>query len=80
MTVIDGEATAIDREQGSSEATGTVLGDRDAEDLGVLLDELSHTFPVDEEVPADHDLLFDTEWKVLEDGQLIIKQIRPFLR
>jgi hypothetical protein len=25
-------------------------------------------------------VLLDTEWKVLVDGRLVIKQIRPFLR
>ena len=29
---------------------------------------------------AGDTLLLDTEWKVLSDGRLIIKQIRPFLR
>lgn len=33
---------------------------------------------VDEPVP-DGRLLWDTEWKVLADGRLIVKQVRPFL-
>ena len=35
---------------------------------------------MDELVPATADVLLDTEWKVLADGRLIVKQVRPFLR
>ncbi len=73
-------ATEITREQGSSEITGVVFEDAEVADLAVLLDALSESFPVDEEAPADREVLLDTEWKVLSDGRLVIKQIRPFLR
>ena len=36
--------------------------------------------PIDEEPPSEREVLLDTEWKVLSDGRLVIKQIRPFLR
>lgn len=80
VTVDRGQATDISREQGSSEVTGVVLHDGDVEDLAILLDALSDSFPVDEVAPADRDVLLDTEWKILSDGRLVIKQIRPFLR
>jgi hypothetical protein len=57
-----------------------VLSDSQLQDLGAHLWSISEGFPVDGAVPADRDLLLDTEWKVLEDGRLIIKQVRPFLR
>jgi hypothetical protein len=37
-------------------------------------------FPVDGVVPPDATVLLDTEWKILPDGSLIVKQVRPFLR
>ncbi len=76
----EGEITQISREQGSSEVSGTVMSDIDVEDLAVLLAELEGLYPIDEEAPSERDVLLDTEWKVLEDGRLIIKQVRPFLR
>jgi hypothetical protein len=50
------------------------------EDMGALLFEITERYPVDDEVPEDRALLWDTEWKRLADGRLIIKQIRPYLR
>lgn len=41
---------------------------------------LRSVFPVDDPAAAGADVLLDTEWKVLRDGRLVIKQIRPFLR
>jgi hypothetical protein len=31
-------------------------------------------------VPEGNDVIWDTEWKVDTDGQVKIKQIRPYLR
>jgi hypothetical protein len=37
-------------------------------------------YPVDEAPPPGGVVLLDSEWKVLSDGRLIVKQVRPFLR
>ena len=57
-----------------------VLSDAQLGSLGGHLWSIAEDFPVDAQIPTDRDLLLDTEWKVLEDGRLIIKQVRPFLR
>ncbi len=80
VTVEDGEVVDIDREQGSSEVTGTVMTDAEVTDLALLFDEITTDYPIDAEVPPDSTLLLDTEWKVLADGRLVIKQVRPFVR
>ena len=80
VTVSGDGVSDISREQGSSEVSGIVLADADAIDLALLLASLDGTFPIDEAAPDDRQVLLDTEWKVLEDGRLLIKQIRPFLR
>jgi len=79
LTVRGGEVTDIEREQGSSEVTGSVMSDAELTDLGQLFDRIGEDFPVDAEAPDDRTVLLDTEWKVLVDGRLVIKQIRPFL-
>ena len=80
VTVSQGEAIEINREQGSSEVTGVVFEDAEVTEVAVLLDSLTESFPIDEEPPSEREVLLDTEWKVLSDGRLVIKQIRPFLR
>jgi hypothetical protein len=45
-----------------------------------VLADIEGVFPLDEPAPVDADVVLDTEWKVLVDGRLVIKQIRPFLR
>ncbi len=82
LTVEDGEVTEILRVEPSSEviAGQNVLSDSVLEDMGALLFEITERYPVDDEVPEDRALLWDTEWKRLADGRLIIKQIRPYLR
>ncbi len=35
---------------------------------------------IDGTVPSGATVLLDTEWKILSDGRLIVKQVRPFLR
>ena len=81
ITVEDGVATDIYRVSGSSETDdGEVLTDAELTELARVLYDASQVFPVDQEVPEGEDLLWDTEWKISESGQLIIKQIRPYLR
>lgn len=82
LTVVDGEVTEILRSSASSEvpAGEFVLTDAELMELGGLLFEAGVVFPFDDVVPDDRDLLWDTEWKFDSDGQMKIKQIRPYLR
>ncbi len=82
VTVEDGVVVELDWEQDSSEAPdGTpVLSISQAARIGLLVDELDTLLPRDHPVPDGQTLLWDTEWKVLSDGRLVIKQVRPFLR
>jgi hypothetical protein len=82
LTVSDGTVSAIERVQGSSElpAGSWVLDDARLGELGGLLWQIAQVFPVDGVVPPDATVLLDTEWKILPDGSLIVKQVRPFLR
>lgn len=77
-----GEVVDIERVSASSqvEPGGQVMSDAQLEALGGAFWDIQQVFPVDAAVPAGGEVLLDTEWKVLEDGTLIIKQIRPFLR
>ena len=56
-----------------------VVDDAQLERLGAALFEIVVTYPVDETPPNWASVMLDTEWKVLSDGQLIVKQVRPFL-
>jgi len=82
LEVVDGVVVDIVRVSPSSEvAVGVdVLSDLQLEELGAQLSTIQQSFPTDEPTPDEHDLLLDTEWKVQADGQLIVKQVRPFLR
>lgn len=81
LTLEDGEVTVINRVSGSSEVEGgEVLTDAELIELAGVLYQASLVFPLDDEVPDGHDVLWDTEWKVDSTGQLRLKQIRPFLR
>jgi len=83
LTLSDtGELTEILRVESSSEvdAGELVLSDAQLQELGELFWDVVQVYPYDDVVPDDKDLLWDTEWKILSDGQLIIKQIRPYLR
>jgi len=57
-----------------------VLSDSQLRELGGHLWTTREDLPMDSEPPEGRDLLLDTEWKVLEDGRMICKQVRPFLR
>jgi len=80
VEIDDGEVIDIVRQQASSETDGRVLGPSEAGRIGLRVAGLSELMPLDAEVPEGHTLLYDTEWKVLSDGRLVIKQVRPFLR
>jgi hypothetical protein len=78
LTMDGGNVTAIDRVTQSSEAA-VVLDDTQLAELGGLLWDIEAAFPIDE-TPATGTLMLDTECKVLEDGRLVVKQVRPFVR
>ena len=81
MSVSGGVVTEILRVSGSSEvADGEVLTDYEVTELSIALEDAAAVYPQDDEVPKGREVIWDTEWKILEDGRLIIKQIRPFLR
>jgi pyruvate, water dikinase len=82
LTLQDGAVAAIDRVRGSSEVNaGTwVLDDSRLQQLGHALWQITQVFPIDDTVPTGGSILLDTEWKIRADGQLIVKQVRPFLK
>ena len=73
--------TAIERERGSTllPQGQWVLDEARLRELGDELTTIAPLFPVDEEVLASARVLLDTEWKLRADGQLVVKQVRPFL-
>lgn len=82
LTVVDGTVTEIARLRASSEVgeDQVVLTDAELTTLGERYADIEAALPIDEVAPLGRDVLLDSEWKVLEDGRLIIKQWRPFLR
>ena len=66
-----GQVTGIERVTETSEG-GVVLEDERLEELGAALWQVQQVYPL------EVDAMLDTEWKVQEDGRLIIKQVRPF--
>ena len=81
LSVDSSSVTHIDRVRGSTELPSGqwVLQDAELEALGAALVEIRASYPVDEPAPAGTRVLLDTEWKVLTDGRLVVKQVRPFL-
>jgi pyruvate, water dikinase len=82
LTMAGGVVTGISRMHGSSELSAGqwVLADAQLEQLGGLLWQIVQVYPVDGAVPPGATVLLDTEWKILSDGSLVVKQVRPFLR
>jgi pyruvate, water dikinase len=82
LTVAGGVVSGISRMHGSSELPPGqwVLADAQLEQIGGLLWQMVQVYPVDGAVPPGATVLLDTEWKILSDGSLIVKQVRPFLR
>lgn len=78
----DGVVVEIVRVAASSEvAAGEhVLDDARITELALALQAIARAWPVDEAPPPGREVLLDTEWKVLADGRLVVKQVRPFLR
>ena len=80
LTLQDGAVRLIERESHASDTDVWILTDIALQDLGALLSDIEGWYPLDASVPEGRTLIWDTEWKVLSDGRLIIKQIRPWLR
>lgn len=83
LTVEGGKVTTIARVVKSNVAPRDkpVISEQHLRRVGEVLASLRDTFPIDgREAAGSAEILLDTEWKVLGDGRLVIKQIRPFLR
>ncbi|MEE2829636.1 MAG: PEP/pyruvate-binding domain-containing protein [Myxococcota bacterium] len=82
LTVEDGLVVLVERVRASSEvpAGEYVLDDTRLAALGAALASIQQSFPLDSKPPEESVILLDNEWKVLEEGRLIVKQVRPFLR
>ncbi|HEX2670202.1 MAG TPA: PEP/pyruvate-binding domain-containing protein, partial [Polyangiaceae bacterium] len=82
LTLTDGAVTQVDRVGSSSmlEPGETVLTDAQLTQLGTELARLARLYPLDVAPPAGHTFLLDTEWKLMPDRSLRIKQVRPFLK
>lgn len=70
--------TVADR-QHSSEKKNPIVSDEIAIDIAKIMSRIKSSYPAFK-LAQGSKLLLDTEWKILEDGRLIIKQIRPFVR
>jgi len=81
LAMENGVVTDIERARGSTELPEGewVLDDARLEELGAALWTIVEVYPVDAEAPPGADILLDTEWKIRSDGQLVVKQVRPFL-
>lgn len=81
LEVEDGQVVRITRAVASSLVPrgSFVLSDDELREFGSLLWRMDQQFPVD---PGEHpreDLLLDVEFKIEPNGDLAVKQIRPFL-
>lgn len=81
LTVSEGAVIGIERVKGSTELPDGVwvLSESRLELLGAALATIEEVYPVDGDPPVGGRILLDTEWKLRGDGQLVIKQVRPFL-
>lgn len=81
LTVMFDAVTGIERVDGSSEVPEGefVLSDARLYEVGALLAEVEAVMPHDGALDG-LTFLWDTEQKLLDDGRLVIKQVRPFAR
>jgi hypothetical protein len=70
----------IDREVASSLVPpgGVVLDDAQLSALALLLSRVAADYPVDGTPPPGTRVLLDTEFKLTDEGGLVLKQVRPF--
>ena len=82
ITVAGGKVTDVKTVTKSNVAPvgKPVVPEKELRRMAELLAKLTQTFPIDDVAPEGGTILLDTEWKLLGDGRLVIKQIRPFLR
>ncbi len=78
---VDGTVLHVFRDRASSLVPegGPVMTDEKYRELGALMWHIDRNFPVD---PGKHEreaVLLDFEFKIEADGELAIKQVRPFL-
>jgi len=81
LDVVDGEVVEIIRASSSTlVAPGEfVMSDARLRELGALMAHIDANFPMDlGEFPREQ-VLLDMEFKVMPDGELAVKQVRPFL-
>jgi phosphoenolpyruvate synthase/pyruvate phosphate dikinase len=80
LHLASGEVTQIERARGSTELPEGqwVLSDTLLQRLGAELSTIVERFPLDYELPETSRVMLDTEWKLNEDGRLIVKQVRPW--
>ena len=81
LTLEDGVVVEIERLRGATVLPDGmwVLDNARLEELGMELWNIFQVYPVDGDLPTAANMMLDTEWKVLSDGRLVIKQVRPFL-
>lgn len=82
LSLTDGKVTRIHRIRSSVLATPgiPVLSDAQLEELGSLMAMIDEQYPLELGEHSREEVLLDIEFKIEKDtGQLIIKQIRPFL-
>jgi hypothetical protein len=77
-----GKVVKIERALSSSQVSAgqQVLSDEQLSELGGYLDQVATDYPFDIVAPKGRTLLVDTEWKLMPDHSLRVKQVRPFLR
>jgi hypothetical protein len=82
LSLENGKVVKVERALGSSQLPDGehVLSDQQLSELGGYLSQIAAAYPFDVEAPKGHALLLDTEWKLMPEGTLRVKQVRPFLR
>lgn len=82
LSLQDGKVVKVERALGSSQLPDGehVVSDEQLSELGGYLSQIAAKYPFDVDPPQGHTLLLDTEWKLMADHTLRVKQVRPFLR
>jgi pyruvate, water dikinase len=81
LTIGDGEVVEIERVVASSLVGSgeTVMSDAQLEELGGLMAALAASYPVDYQAEGSEPPILDLEFKITDQDELVIKQIRTFL-
>ncbi len=81
LAIENGVVVEIERvSQSSLLADGEVMDDAALGVLGALIADVAQAYPIELGEYEAEDVLLDLEFKIAAGGQLMIKQIRPFLR